>query len=303
MNDQAKQLRQLYSSSANDEHPPYNGQPAPIKTIAITSGKGGVGKTNICLNMGIALAKRGRKVLLVDADLNLGNLDVLLGLNPELTFRNVIAEQNQLRDIILKGPGGIFLAPATSGASELSDIKPAERRKVIEALPDVSADYDYVLYDTPSGIGANVFDFLELADSVFIITTPEPTAIIDAYAMIKLLWHRDSEQRLQLVVNYTTSKAEAEDVYRKLNLVTQHYLQQSITDFHFIVHDELIGKCVSGQQAFFERYPKSPAALCIDQIAEKIIQQSRRPRRILTLKQWMGGASEKITKTVTQKTE
>ncbi|MBN2008090.1 MinD/ParA family protein [candidate division KSB1 bacterium] len=291
MNDQATRLRQIYSSSTAATHD-SGGQQLPIKTIAITSGKGGVGKSALCLNIAIALAKHNRKVLVVDADLNLGNLDVMLGMNPEHTLRNVIAGQISLRNILLQGPSGIHLAPSTSGAQELIDVKPGDRRRVIEAIRQLTPSYDFVLFDTPAGLGSQMYDFIESADSVFVVTTPEPTAIIDAYAVVKMLWSRKLKKRLQLLVNYSESKIEAEEVYQKLNLVTQHYMQQSLDDFHFVLYDEMVSKSIFDQQPMFEEHPKTPASVCIDEIAEAIIKQSKVNHRIRALKNWIGGAAE-----------
>jgi flagellar biosynthesis protein FlhG len=270
MNDQAERLRELYKG-----HPQQNRHSGSVQTIGVTSGKGGMGKTNISLNLGIALSKRDKKVLLMDADLNLGNIDALLGLTPEFTLRNVISGQRQINDIIIEAPGGIHLIPSTSGALELSGISSRVRRKIIEEVAQVALDYDYLLIDTPAGIGAHVSDFLEGVNSVFIVTSPEPTAIIDAYAMFKLLWSFYPGLEIELLINLAKSKEEAVEVFEKLNLVTEKYLDRQILKFNFIEYDESVSKSVREQSPFILSASGSKASICLNRLANQIIKTNK----------------------------
>jgi len=269
MNDQAQKLRELFSDRS---HPDRSRQisDSTLKTIAITSGKGGVGKTNICLNLGIALANMGKKVLVLDADLNLGNLDVLLGLNPQYTLRNVISGEKTMDQILINGPGGIKLLPAGSGALELFDIPPEMRKKIAQNFQRFDFQYDFLLIDTPAGLGHHVFDFLDIADSILVITTPEPTAIIDAYAMIKILHSRNQMRNIELVINFVRSEDEAEQVVTKLNIVIDKFLHSKIQKWNYVLSDNNVSKAVLNQEPFFTADQGGKASACIQKIAIQV---------------------------------
>ncbi len=275
MNDQARRLRQLYQTRAGRYRYTGRNHRSIARSVAVTSGKGGVGKTNICLNVGIALARQKKRVLLMDADLNLGSLDVLLGLNPEHTIRNVLADEIPLADIRITGPAGIHLLPATSGAAELANISSGQRQMLLDALTALIPEYDYLLIDTPAGIGTDVMEFIDWVDDVMMVTTPEPSAIIDAYAMIKLIWYRNANKLIHLVVNFSESKTDAEEVVQKLSLVTEQYLQQSVVNWGYVLYDEMLSKSVFDQQAVVELHPKTPASICLENLVD-LLKQPRR---------------------------
>ena len=274
MNDQAQQLRKKYRR-VGKKTPIVKSESMQLKIIAVTSGKGGVGKSNLSLNLGIALAKKSQKTLIVDADLNLGNIDVLLGLNPQFTLRNVISGEKQLEDIIIKGPKGVKIVPTTSGAMELMKIGVDIRKNIIHQVNKISSYYDYLIIDTPAGIGPHVYDFLEIADKIMIVTSPDPSAIIDAYAMVKLLWSYNFRINIELVVNFVASKDEAKDVFDKMNLVTLRYLNHKIEQYSFILTDENVLSGVKEQKPFIIRNPKSLASLCITRICYQIIKEKQ----------------------------
>ena len=273
MTDQAQPLRDLKYQQDHFNQP----KEASLKTIAVTSGKGGVGKTNICLNLGIALSKKNKRVVIMDADLNLGNLDVLLGLSPRYTLRNVLNGEKEMKDILVDGPHGIHVLPAGSGALELLDINGVDRRRIVQDFEQFSEHYDYLLIDTPAGLGNHVADFLSIADHVLVVTSPEPTAIIDAYAVIKLLHSRHFLANVQLVINFVKSEQEAETVYEKLNLVIQQFLKTTLKKWSYIHFDSDVRKAVVNQQPFFIQHPRGKASSCITNISDGILSHSSFP--------------------------
>lgn len=282
MRDQASQLRAL-QNTFRGKIPPNPARKSGPRTIAITSGKGGVGKTNVCLNLGIAIAQKGKKVLLLDADLNLGNLDVLLGMSPQYTLRNVIAGQMKLEQVLVEGPEGIKVIPASSGALELTEVDSFMRQQIINELSELKEPFDFLLIDTPAGIGHHVFDFINYSQQTLVLTTPEPTAIIDAYAVIKLLWQRrQSNAAVHLVINNVTDKTSAEEVYQKLNLVTQRFLNKKINEWTFIEYDQRIPTSVQEQQPFLTLFPDSDATRAIFSLREKLLAPAHRTPAVQT---------------------
>jgi flagellar biosynthesis protein FlhG len=189
------------------------------KIVAITSGKGGVGKTNIVANLGYTLRRFGKRVLIFDADLGLGNLDVLLGLTPQFNLSHVIRGEKQLSDVVVTGPGGVQILPAASGIQDLTALTQQERYLVFSQLDAFIHDFDIMLIDTAAGISSNVLYFNINADEILIVATPEPTSITDAYAMMKVLSVKYGTDHFKLVVNAAANVQEADDVYRQLNLV------------------------------------------------------------------------------------
>ncbi len=249
------------------------------RIIAITSGKGGVGKSNFALNLAIALSLLGKRILLFDADVNLANIDILLGINPRYTLRDVIMEGREIGDTIVEGPSGIKIVPACSGDVDLFDLDGPIREKLAREFEVLQSTADIVLVDTAAGLSRSVMDFILSADDVIVVTTPEPTAITDAYAMIKVISGQKQNIPIRLLINLVRSRSEAEETFEKLNLVITHFLKLSVENLGFMVMDGNIPKAVGCQSPFLISYPKTAAAGCIRSIARKIISDRSKPRR------------------------
>ncbi len=253
--------------------------PPPLRVIAITSGKGGVGKSNLVVNLGLALARQGRKVLLIDADLGLGNLDILLGLNPSFTIHDVLSRRRSLDEVLITGPEGIKILPASSGIPEMAELAPEQKLMLLHELDNYSGTLDVVLIDTGAGISRNVLFFNIAAQEILVVANHEPTSITDAYALIKVLATHHGERRFRLVVNGVGSPADGHLVYRTLCKVADRFLGQTISlDLLGVIpHDEAIGRAVLKQQPVLQLYPKAKASRWITDLAERLWESPSLP--------------------------
>ena len=240
------------------------------RVIAITSGKGGVGKTNIVGNLGFALSQLGKKVLVLDADLGLGNIDVLLGLAPKYNLSHVISGEKSISEIIIKGPGNMNILPASSGIQELTKLTKEQRIQILTEL-DLFIDHmDILLIDTAAGISSNVMYFNVSAQEIMVVVTPEPTSITDAYALMKVLSLKYSEKYFKLLVNLAPSEQDAQEVFRQLNLVADRFLDISIEYSGCVLFDKNVTKCVRRQKIISELYPDTRASRCYAFLAKKV---------------------------------
>ncbi len=245
------------------------------KLIAITSGKGGVGKTNFILNLAIAMAIRGKKILLIDADMNLSNIDVLLGIYPQYTLSNLMDELISVEQLLVEGPRGIKILPASSGDIAVMQNQKQYQQALIQVYMDLRTDFDYILIDTGAGISDYTIDFVLSADKIVVITTPEPTAITDAYAMIKVLFYRTKFPNISLVVNMAQTEDEAKNIYNKINLIVQHFLNKSIGSLGFIPLDKNIKEAVNDQVPLIIKRPRSIASASIHNIGISILKEDK----------------------------
>ena len=239
-----------------------------IPVLAVTSGKGGVGKTNVVANLAVALARLGKRVLVLDADLGLGNLDVLLGLIPRYTLEHVLAGEKRLSDIAITGPGGIRILPASSGVQDLTHLTPPQQILLQQELEHLSSSIDLLLIDTGAGISSNVLFFASAAHEILVVASPEPTSITDAYALMKVLSHRYNETHFRLLVNMARNQREGLDVYRKMGLVADRFLNISIDYVGFIPDDDYVPLSVCRQRPVIELYPQAPANLEFQRVAD-----------------------------------
>jgi flagellar biosynthesis protein FlhG len=263
-----------------DDHKPAEGGEQPkagrnftdrsTKIIAITSGKGGVGKTNIVANLGFTLCRFGKKVLILDADLGLGNLDVLLGLAPQYNLSDVIHGDKKLSDIIVEGPGRLKILPAASGIQELTELSEEQRYIFFSQLSQLIKDFDIVLIDTAAGISSNVLFFNINADEIMVVVTPEPTSVTDAYALMKVLSVKYGTDQFKLVVNATTSEQEADEVFRQLSLVADRFLNIGIEYYGRVGLDEKLKKGVRRQKVVSEMAPLAKASRDFSVLSRKI---------------------------------
>ncbi|MBC8283784.1 MAG: MinD/ParA family protein [Nitrospinae bacterium] len=248
-----------------------------LRVLAVSSGKGGVGKTNIVANLAYALSKRGKKVLVVDADLGLNNIDILLGLASKKHIGHVLSGESNVEDIILHGPEGIHVLPAGDGLQELTQLETEKKMVLMDELDRVSRNYDFLIFDTGAGISANVTFFCSAAHETFLVATTEPTSLTDVYALMKILHNNHSQKHFRLIVNSVASEREAQGVYRNLTAVTDRFLKGvSVEYLGYILHDPNVPKAIRQQKAFLEIYPFSKFSGCINELAEKISKEKPR---------------------------
>lgn len=246
--------------------------PPPLRIIAVTSGKGGVGKSNVVANLGVALAQKGLKVLLIDADLGLGNLDILLGLAPQYTIHDVLQLRKTLPEVLVEGPGGMKILPASSGIPDLAELDEYQKMFLLNELDNYSESIDVVLIDTGAGISRNVLFFNIAASERLVVANNEPTSITDAYALIKVLATQHNERRFKLLVNGLSQPREAEAVYRTLLKVSERFLGRDISLEYLghIPYDDAVSKAVLKQQPVLTLYPKSRVAKSFLQMARRL---------------------------------
>lgn len=242
-------------------------QPRTVQVIAVTSGKGGVGKTNVSVNLAIAAAHQGKEVLLMDADLGLGNVDVLLGLHPAYNLSHVIEGRCSLEDVIIRGPANIRLIPATSGIKAMTALSMAQHAVVIRAFGDLGFSPDVLLIDTAAGIADSVVTFSKASQEIVVVVCDEPASITDAYALIKVLHREHGRHRFRILANMARSITEGRELFLKLMKVTDRFLSVSLDYMGAIPLDECVHKAVKQQRAVVDVYPRSRAALAFKKLA------------------------------------
>ena len=242
------------------------------RVIAITSGKGGVGKSNIVANLGYVLSRMGKRVLILDADLGLGNLDVLLGLAPKYNLSHAISGTKTVSEIVIEGPGKVKILPAPSGIQELSDLTDDQRNRMLTDLDLLIDSVDLFLIDTGAGISSNVMHFNSSAQEILVVVSPEPTSITDAYALMKVLSLNYARKQFKLVVNLAKSSREAAEVYKQLELVADRFLDIKIEYMGYVLIDDNIKRCVRLQRVVSEINPDTKASRCFVSLAKKIFE-------------------------------
>lgn len=242
----------------------------PVQVIAVTGGKGGVGKTSVSINLAVALATLGRRVALLDADLGLANIDVLLGLNAKLTLEDVLAGRCALSDIMLRGPAGIRIIPASSGAQRMAQLGSLEHAGLINAFSDISEQIDVLIVDTAAGISDSVVSFVRAAQEVLVVVCDEPSSITDAYALIKLLNRDYGLFRFRVLANMTRTVQEGQNLFNKLTQVAERFLDVTLQYVGSVPFDETMRKAIQRQRAVVEAAPRSKASLAFRQLAEKV---------------------------------
>ena len=243
--------------------------PGPVRVIAVASGKGGVGKTNISVNLGLAMVAEGKKVMLMDADLGLANIDIMLGLHPEYNLSHVIKGERTLEEIIVDGPKGLQIIPASSGTQNMAELTPAEHAGVIQAFSEVGHDLDVLIIDTAAGIADSVISFTRAAQEVIVVVCDEPTSITDAYALIKLLNRDYGIQRFRVLSNMAHSMQEGRELFNKMVKVTDRFLDVTLDFMGTVPYDEYLRKALQKQKAVIDAYPRSKAAMAFKTLAKR----------------------------------
>jgi ATPases involved in chromosome partitioning len=272
MGDQAERLRELargLRTSATRTIIKQSG--ARSRVVTVTSGKGGVGKTNLAVNLALALANMGQKVLIIDADLGLANVEFVLGSTPPYSIIDLLDEGRRLEDIVADGPRGIKFMSGGSGIYQLANLGESQIQRIINHISIFDRWADVIFIDTGAGLHRNVLSFVMAADEVIIITTPEPTAIADAYAMMKTYAAHQGAAPLRLVVNRVMEMDEGETVVDKLGKVSQRFLGIGVTNLGFIYEDPNVSKAVKSQVPVLIAHPDTIYARCVEHIAERLL--------------------------------
>jgi flagellar biosynthesis protein FlhG len=260
-------------------HPRPSLESAPsrnLRVITVTSGKGGVGKSNVVVNLGMALARMGKKILMIDADLGLANLDILLGLSPRFTIHDLLSLRRSLSEVLVDGPEGIKILPASSGIPELADLDKHQKMFLLNELDEFTENIDVVLIDTGAGISRNVLFFNIAALERIVVVNNEPTSITDAYALIKILASKHGEKHYKLLVNGLSKPQEGEMVYRTMLRVTERFLGKGVFLEYLgvIPYDEAIPRSVLKQQPALSLFPRAKVSQCFVGLAKKLWESS-----------------------------
>lgn len=264
MLDQAQKLRQLVSgSNVNTVNP---NKP---RIITVTSGKGGVGKSNIVVNLSIALQKAGKRVLIFDADVGMGNDDVLMGFLPKYNVFDIIFNNKTIEEVIIQGPYGLSLLPAGSGLSRVEDITTEQRESFISKLAALE-NLDYIIMDTGAGISRTVLGFIACCEDLVILTTPEPTSLTDAYSLMKAVNHFKLKSKAKVIINRAFDEKEALTTYNKFNNAVNTFLKMELEYMGMVSEDRKIVQSVRAQQPFIMAYPNCDASRDIERLASKI---------------------------------
>ncbi len=267
-----------YLSKAQSNHLPVVKEVLGIKpamnhltrVISFTSGKGGVGKTNLVVNLGVALAEKGHTVLLLDADLGLANVDVLLGIQPKYTLHEVLSGEKSLTEVMVDGPAGVSIIPAASGVEVLRGLSSEQRLLLLEAVENIAYSFDYLLIDTGAGIGGDVMYFNSAATEIVCCITNEPTSLTDAYALIKVLSKNYCEKSLAIVVNEVNSEREARETFSRLARSVARFLQVELRYLGWVPVDPAVPAAVREQRALVQIFPSSLAARAMTHLADGI---------------------------------
>lgn len=247
-----------------------NASNKPIKVIGVSGGKGGVGKSNICVNLGVALAREGQRVTLLDADLGLANVDILLGLKPKHTLAQVIAGDCSLEDVLIDGPGGVQIVPAASGIREMTGLQASDYAAIISAFNSIADRVDVLLVDTAAGISPDVLSFLSAVQEVVVVACNEPTSITDSYALIKVLNQTYGIDRFRIVANMVAPGERGQAVYDKLRRVADRFLDVFLDFAGAVPLDANLRKAVAKQRSVIELFPDSPSARAIQELALRV---------------------------------
>ncbi|MFB6355000.1 MAG: P-loop NTPase, partial [bacterium] len=274
MADQAQKLRDMVdqkdgeNDSVDLTSPSRRSRVQPVsraEVLTVTSGKGGVGKTNVAVNIGLALQQTGKKVAVVDMDLGMANVNVLTNVSPALDLFDVYQERHSVRDVLVDGPGGIKIAAGASGKDQLANLGSEQCQVFLEELAELDRMFDVIIVDTSAGISTHVLHFVRAADRTILVTTPEPTAITDAYALVKSSLRKRPRPNFQILVNRSTTK-----VAEKMSRVGKEFINVDLDILGFMVEDQAVNRAVRSRSPFLEKFPDSKVSQCIQHIARRV---------------------------------
>jgi flagellar biosynthesis protein FlhG len=272
--DQAEKLRSIIKKNEKEVEENVN----DARIITISSGKGGVGKTNISVNLSISLAKMGKRVAIIDADLGLANIDVVLGVIPKYNLIHVLKDGMQIKDIIVKGPMGITLVSGGSGIIDFINLTDSELENLIDGFKFLNKTHDYIIIDTGAGINKSVLSFIDAASEVIVVVTPDPTSITDSYALLKNISSYNKD--VSILVNMATSNEEAHSVYSKIALASEKFLKMKLNKLGFLYDDNHVTKAVRMQKPFFLAFPTCLASKGIELLSYNLDNNTNKEKKV-----------------------
>jgi flagellar biosynthesis protein FlhG len=275
MSDQAEKLRSIVNSLNRPEKTPETDRSGLARVVTVTSGKGGVGKTNITINLAIALSKMGLRVVILDVDFGLANIDVLMGITTKYTLVDLIRGERNIFEVLTDGPNNVKFLSGGSGVEELVQLDRRQLGNFISNIGLLDKLYDVILIDTGAGLSRNVMSFIQAADEVILVTTPEPTAITDAYAVVKMISRKDRHKTIKVIVNKAESHREAYDILNKLTLVSERFLAFKLQKLGYILYDDFVTKAVKQQRPFCLSYPRCHASQQITELAGNLFEAGK----------------------------
>jgi len=244
----------------------------PVRVLAVTGGKGGVGKTTVAVNLAVALANAGRKVLILDADLGLANIDIMLGLRSKANLHHVISGECSLEEIMLDGPAGIKVIPAASGIKEMAMLSAEAHAGLVQAFSEISLHVDTLIVDTAAGIGDSVTSFTRAAQEVLVVVCDEPASFTDAYAIIKLLSREHGIFRFRVLANLADGPQHGKEIYNKILKVADRFLDVALDYMGYVPRDEFLRKSVKKQRAVVDAFPRSKSAQAFVTLADRTVK-------------------------------
>lgn len=277
MYDQAQILRGMVERRTEFAVPENQASQRQVRTIAVTSGKGGVGKSNIALNLAIALQRLGHATCLLDANLGLGNIDLLCGLNGYWNLSHVVNGARTVADIVLAGPEGVHVVPGASGLFDSADCSASAQREILAQLEDLESHHEFLIIDTGTGIHRTVRQFVSAAEIALIVTTPEPTAIADAYATLKALSSASELLQPHILVNQADSPEQAREIIARVQQTARTFLHVTVSSAGSIPRDNAVPAAVATRKPFVCGNPKCPAGQAIEQLARRILNITHAP--------------------------
>lgn len=247
-----------------------NKKMSAVKVIAVSSGKGGVGKTNVSVNLACQLARRGRRVLLMDADLGLANVDIMLGLRPKWNLSHVLEGKCTMQEVLVEGPNGIAIIPAASGIKKMAELGADQHAAIVRSLSELNDEYDVMIVDTAAGISDSVVTFSQASQYVLVVVTDELTSMADAYALIKVMNRDAGIQRFKILRNMVDGLDQARDGFERLNEVAQRFLDVTLEYAGYVPRDPYLIKADSRQKAVSDLYPGAESSLAFRKLAETV---------------------------------
>lgn len=267
-------MRKMFTGDDKKSEKEEANLPERSRIISVASGKGGVGKTNLAVNTGLALQKTGKEVLILDADMGMANVDVLMGITSQYHLGHVLKQKCDLEDALIDGPGGITVLPGASGIDQFIDINMAQVENLLELSASLEKKYDFILLDIGAGAHKGVVNFIRAADEIMIILTPEPTAVMDAYSLLKILSNYDVSSRLNLVINQVESQKEAESVSSRMKSAIEEYLDMKLDTSSYVPYDSVLPKAVRKQEPVMKLYPNSRSGKAFSRIADNLLDEA-----------------------------
>ena len=243
--------------------------PGPVRVIAVASGKGGVGKTSVSVNLATALVNAGQRTLLLDTDLGLANVDVMLGLAPRFTLADVFADRCELRDTIIQGANGLLVVPAASGKRHMTELQPRQHVGLVHAFSQLDLALDVMVVDNAAGIADGVLTFCQAAQDVIVVVCDEPASVTDAYALIKVLSRERGVSRVQVLANQVQNAAEGKQLFEKLERVSARFLDVTLNYLGAVPRDEWLRRAIQRQEAVVDAFPSAPSAIAFRDIARR----------------------------------